>query len=323
VLEHVLGALPKFADPNLIVGMETADDAGVYRLADDLAIIHTVDYFTPIVDDPYTFGGIAIANALSDVYSMGGTPRTALNIVLWDKTLPTEVLGDILRGGADMLLRAGCTLVGGHSVDSPELMYGAAVTGTVHPGRVIRNCDAMPGDVLILTKPLGVGILATAAKYDGIGSDELQPAVDSMMTLNDLAAQVMLDHHGRASTDVTGFGLVGHGYEMAKGSGCGLELIANRVPVLDGVLRLINAGTHTRAPGLNRAYVGSLLHCSDGVDSHRAQLMLEAETSGGLLIAFPADHANAALDAMRAAGLAYASVVGTVIDAPAGTVRIV
>jgi len=302
--------------------METADDAGVYRLTDEVALVNTVDFFTPIVDDPYTFGAIAVANALSDLYSMGGKPLTALNLVMWDKTLPDEVLGEILRGGAETLQRAHCALVGGHSVDAPELMYGVALTGTVHPARIVRNCDAQTGDVLILTKPLGVGILATAAKYDEIAPEALQPAIDSMLTLNDVSAGVMLDLGAHASTDVTGFGLLGHLYEMAKGSGKALEISVQRVPVLDGVLSLIRQGTRTRAPRLNRAYIGEGLQFDEDVPEEWRQLLLEAETSGGLVLAFPPNRAAAALEELRRRGVSFASVIGQVTDGPPGVVRV-
>jgi selenide,water dikinase len=303
--------------------METADDAGVYRVTDDLAIINTVDFFTPIVDDPYTFGAIAVANALSDVYSMGGVPLTALNLVMWDKTLPEEVLGEILRGGVETLQRARCVLVGGHSVDAPELMYGVAVTGTVHPKRFVRNCDAQAGDVLILTKPLGVGILTTAAKYDDITVDDLRPAVDSMLTLNDASAEVMVAFGAHASTDVTGFGLLGHAYGMAKRSDVALEITAGQVPVFDGVFDLIRRETRTRAPRLNRAYVGDRLRFDDGVSDEWRQLLLEAETSGGLVLAFPPDRAASALDELRRRGARSAAVIGRVVAGEGGGIRVI
>jgi selenide,water dikinase len=300
--------------------METSDDAGVYLVSEDLAIIQTVDYFTPIVDDPYTFGAIAVANSLSDVYAMGGAPLSALNIVLWDASLPSYVLGDILRGGAETLMKARCALVGGHSADSPELMYGASVLGTARPQQIVRNCTARPGDALLLTKPLGVGVLATAAKFDDIRPDQLQPAVDSMLMLNEAAADVMRQFGARAATDVTGFGLVGHAFEMAKGSAVGVRLFAEQVPVLDGVLDLIRSGTATRAPRANSAFVGEHLHFGEGVPQERRPLLLEAETSGGLLIAVAPETAQPALDALRSRGCTYAAHVGVVESGPPGSV---
>lgn len=317
-----MGGLPRFLDPRLLVGMETSDDAGIYLLADDLAIINTVDYFTPIVDDPFTFGAIAVTNGLSDVYSMGGVPRTALNIVLWDKTLPPWVLNEILRGGAETLHRAGCALVGGHSVEATELMYGVAVTGTVHPQRFVRNCDAVVGDVLILTKPLGVGILATAAKYDEIRDDQLQPAIDSMLALNDAAAEVMREYGARASTDITGFGLLGHAHEVAKGSGVAIEIHAEHAPILDHVLTLIAQDTRTRASRTNREFLGDYLAFDAGVSVEWQQALLEAETSGGLLLAFPPERADAALVALRSRGCSHAAIVGRVVEGRAGALRV-
>lgn len=302
--------------------METADDAGVYRLRDEVALVHTVDFFTPIVDDPYTFGAIAVVNALSDVYAMGGTPLTALNVVLWDKTLPEAVLGEILRGGAETLQRAGCVLVGGHSVEAPELMYGVAVTGTVHPRHLLRNNGAQPGDLLLLTKPLGVGVLTTAAKYDEIAEEELQPAIASMLTLNDVSAEVMLAFGAHASTDVTGFGLLGHLFEMAKGSGVAAEVWAHRVPVLDKVLELIRRETRTRAPRLNRAYLGEALHIETSVPQEWRQLLLEAETSGGLLVAFPPERAEAALGELHRRGVRTAALIGKLFAGEPGTLHV-
>ena len=204
-------------DPNLLVGTETSDDAGVYQLTENLAIINTTDYFTPIVDDPYTFGEIAATNALSDVYSMGGIPKTALNVLYWPKDrLELEILGEILRGGAEKVKEAGAVIVGGHTVDAPELMYGLAVTGTIHPDRVVRNFGAKPGDVLILTKRLGVGILTTGLKFNKLGNSALPQVVESMTRLNRSASEVMQKYNVNACTDVTGFGLLGHGFRDGK-----------------------------------------------------------------------------------------------------------
>ena len=302
--------------------MDTSDDAGVYRLADDLAVVNTVDYFTPIVDDPRQFGEIAAANALSDVYAMGAVPKTALNIVYWNKELPIEILAEILLGGAEQLRRADCALVGGHSVEAPELMYGMAVTGAAHPARFVRNRGARPGDKLILTKPLGVGVLTTAAKFDKISEAQLQPAVDSMRELNAAAGKALTEFGGRAATDVTGYGLAGHGYEMAKASGAALEFYAERLPVLPLALELIEQGVRTRAPKTNAAYVGERLRIGDGVSEAARHLFLEAETSGGLLIAFPPERADEALAALRERGCGNAREVGAVADGPAGEIRL-
>ena len=322
VLDEIVSGIPKFSDPNMLVGTETADDAGVYRLSDDIAIINTVDYFTPIVDDPYTFGAIAVTNSLSDVYSMGGVPRTALNIVLWDKTLPTSALGDILRGGAETLQKAGCTLVGGHSVEAPELMYGTAVTGVVHPDQFVRNCDARVGDALVLSKPLGVGILATAAKFDKIRFDQLQPAIDGMTLLNNGAGEVLREFGAHAATDITGFGLLGHAHEMAEGSGLAIEIHADSVPALDLVLEQIADGIHTAACGTNKEYLGDAIAFDDSVTPEWRQLLMEAETSGGLLLSVDPSQADDVVDALKLKGCAQAAVVGRVIEGESGRIEV-
>ena len=321
-LEKAVGLLPKTDDPSLLWGMETSDDAGVYQLSDEIAVVNSVDYFTPIVDDPRMFGEIAAANALSDIYAMGAVPQTALNIVYWNKNLPIEILSEILLGGSLQLERAGCALVGGHSVEASELMYGMAVTGSVHPKRFKRNRGARAGDILILTKPLGVGVLTTAAKFNMITEAELQPAIDSMRQLNDAAGFVLQEYEGRAATDVTGYGLAGHGYEMASASEAALEFDAERLPVLPLALELIRKGVKTRAPKTNAAYIGKNLKTARGVSKAARQLFLEAETSGGLLIAFPPDRAAAALEALHERGCVYAAEVGRVVEAPASGVSL-
>ena len=218
-LHTVLARVPKVIDDNLLVGTETKDDASVYQLSADLAIINTADYFTPIVDDPYTFGAIAATNALSDVYSMGGIPKTALNIVCWnDDQLDLEILSEILSGGADKVKQAGGVVAGGHTVTGPELLYGLALTGIIHPNQVVRNCGAQPGDLLILTKRLGIGIVTTGLKFDQVGETILPTVVESMTRLNQNAAEIMLRHQVTACTDITGYGLLGHAEEMANGT---------------------------------------------------------------------------------------------------------
>ena len=241
----MLHGLPATDDPNLLVGIETSDDAGVYQLTEDLAIINTTDYFTPIVDDPYTYGAIAATNSLSDVYSMGGVPKTALNITYWPKDqLDFEILGEILRGGAEKVKEAGAVSLGGHTVTSKELMYGLAVTGIVHPDRVVRNFGAKPGDGLILTKQLGTGILTTGLKFDKVSDDVLPQIVESMGRLNASASEVMQKHGVHACTDITGFGLLGHGSEMAQGNDVRLEIFADKVPYFDDAPRLVKKKTY-------------------------------------------------------------------------------
>jgi len=300
-------------DPNLLVGTETSDDAGVYRLTDDLAIINTVDYFTPIVDDPYTFGAIAATNSLSDVYSMGGVPKTALNIVYWPKDrLDLEILGEILRGGAEKVKEAGAVLVGGHTVDAPELMYGLAVTGVVHPQQIARNYGAQPGDVLILTKRLGVGILTTGLKFDKLSDDALPLVVESMTRLNRTASEVMQKYGVHACTDITGYGLLGHGFEMANGNGVRLEIFAEKVPHFDEAPQLVKKGIYTRAYRANSEFLADYVTFAPSVSEEMRHILLEAETSGGLLIALPEANANDALAELHERDCPEAAVIGRV-----------
>jgi selenide, water dikinase len=271
------------ADPNVLVGFDTADDAGVYRLRPDLAIVQTVDFFTPVVDDPYTFGAIAAANALSDVYAMGGRPLTALSILAWPGSGETEVLEQILKGGAEKIHEAGCVILGGHSVNDPEIKFGYAITGTVHPDRVKTNTGARPGDVLMFTKKIGTGVISTALKR-GIAKDEhVDAAIAQMMTLNRAAAEAIepLDVHGL--TDVTGFGLFGHAREMAMGSGVTLEIDSSLVRFLNGAIEYAEAGAFSGGLGNNREFVASCVEGSSRFDD----LFYDPQTSGGLLIALP------------------------------------
>jgi selenide,water dikinase len=289
-LHPLLERLPRSSDPRLLVGVETADDAAVYRLTDELALVSTVDFFTPIVDDPYDFGRIAAANALSDVYAMGGTPVTALNLVAFSlESLGRDVLEAILRGGADVAAAAGVAVVGGHSIDDPEPKYGMAVTGTVHPDRLVRNSTARPGDVLHLTKPVGGGVASTAAKR-GQSSPELTArAVAVMTTLNRDASRAAVAAGASAMTDVTGFGLLGHLHELGLGSGTAAEIDASAVPSIDGVLELLAGAEPPVAGGTrrNRAWVESSVDWDPGVAEEGRWLLCDAMTSGGLLVAAP------------------------------------
>jgi len=300
----VLADLPMQSHPNLLVGRGTADDAGVIRVRDDLALIQTLDFFTPIVDDPETFGRIAATNSLSDVYAMGGTPLTAMNIVCFPRqTLPLDVLRDVLRGGLEMIHQAGALLVGGHSVEDPELKYGLSVTGTVHPDRVITNAGAQPGDRLILTKPLGTGVLATAIK-GGLATPEAEAeGVRWMTTLNRDAAEAMQEVGVHACTDITGFGLLGHSLELAVASGVTLELRASQVPLLSWARDLASMGMLPAGSFANRKYCERAITVDDGVEPLLVDLLADAQTSGGLLIAVAddgrADALHEALDRRR------------------------
>lgn len=294
--------------------MATSDDAGVFRLRDDLAIVNTVDFFTPIVDDPYTFGAISAANSLSDVYAMGGEPRTAMNIVCFpQKGLDKEILGEILRGGGEKAAEAGVVVVGGHSVDDPEIKYGMAVTGIVDPRRIVRNVGALPGDVVLLTKPLGTGIVTTALKHQALDDAPYHAAVASMSALNRDAAEVMRPFSVHAATDVTGFGLLGHAHEMAHGSGVTIAIDATALPLLPAAEELAAAGHLTGGSKRNRAYLESRVSVASAVPAMRAEIAFDPQTSGGLLIAVGADEAAALLDALRARGLDHARAIGRVV----------
>ena len=284
-------------DDRLIVGFEGADDAGVVRLEDGRYLIQTLDFFTPIVDDPYTFGAIAAANSLSDVYAMGGRPISVMNILCWpDGDLPEEVLAAIMQGGADKVREAGALLVGGHSVKDPQLKYGLSVTGEVAPDGLWTNAGAKPGDVLVLSKPLGSGIVSTALKRELCDEALVDRVADGMATLNRAAAEAAAGLGVNACTDITGFGLVGHGWEMARGSSVRLVITASKVPVFDGVVALAEAGCVNRGDTLNRAYVGDALSWGD-VRPGLQSAIVDPQTSGGLLFSLPPAAAAQLIDA--------------------------
>jgi len=298
--------------PDLLVGTSTADDAGVFRIAPDLALVQTVDFFSPVVDDPFEFGAIAAANALSDVYAMGGEPRTALNIACFPQQgVPTEVLRDILRGGLAKAEEAGVVVVGGHTVADDEIKFGMAVTGFVHPDRILRNVGAQPGDALVLTKPLGTGILATAIKRGAGTVAERAGAVATMAALNGPAARALRDLVVHACTDVTGFSLLGHGYEMAHGSDVRLVLAAERLPVLPGVRRLAADGYLTGGCRRIRDWLADKVRVAAALAPDLVEVAFDPQTSGGLLVALPPPDVARALDALAAAGVT-AAVVGSV-----------
>ena len=320
----MLHSLPPFHHPNLIVGTETFDDAGVFRLRDDLAIVNTVDFFTPIVDDPYTFGQIAAANALSDVYAMGGEPATALNIVGFPRgTLDLEVLTDIIRGGSERVRAAGAVVIGGHSIIDEELKYGMAVTGVVHPDRVIRNVGVQAGDALVLTKPLGTGIITTGLKRRKASAASLRAAVRSMVRLNDTASALMRTCPVHACSDVTGFGLLGHAFEMASGSGVTIVLEARALPLLPGARRLAQQGCLTGGCRRNRQYLKTKTSVDRSIPSDLVEIALDPQTSGGLLVALPADRAEAFVEELRAKGIDAAARIGHATAAQGASVRLV
>src|SRR5881397_3581560 len=308
---NILRALPPVVHADLLVGTSTADDAGVFRIAPDLALVQTVDFFTPIVDDAFQFGAIAAANALSDVYAMGGEPKTALNVACFpQKGVPFEILRDILRGGLAKAEEAGVVVVGGHTVVDDEIKFGMAVTGFVHPDRVLRNIGARPGDALVLTKPLGTGIVATAIKHGAGTAAEHADAVATMAALNACAARVMRDFAVHACTDVTGFSLLGHAYEMAHGSDVRMGFTAERLPVLPGARRLAAEGHLTGGCRRNREWLADKVRVAPGLPVDLVEVAFDPQTSGGLLVALSEMDAGRVLDALAAAGVT-AGVVGT------------
>ncbi|WP_068783297.1 selenide, water dikinase SelD [Paenibacillus phocaensis] len=318
-LMQVIRSLPPTVpNPDLLVGLDTSDDAGVYRLNDELALVQTVDFFTPIVDDPYSFGQIAAANALSDIYAMGGKPLTVLNIVAFPiSTLDKSILADILRGAGDKVKEAGATLVGGHSIDDKEPKFGLAVTGLVHPDKVRTNAGAKPGDKLILTKPIGVGIMTTSIKKDQLSAEETLRVTAVMATLNKTAAEIMEPYDVHACTDVTGFGLMGHALEMAKGSGAGITLSHGSVPVLPRVRELAEQGFVPGGTKNNYAHVEADITFPDSLDQIDRYILCDAVTSGGLLISVNPHQSEQLLADLRQAGV-EASLIGTVTAENAG-----
>jgi len=283
--------LPKFNSDQLIVGLETSDDAAVYKMNDEQAIIQTLDFFTPIVDDPYMFGQIAAANSLSDVYAMGGQPIVALNIVGFPDCLDIKILGEILKGGADKVMEAGALLVGGHTVTDPEPKYGLSVTGQVHPDKVLTNAGAKVGDVLILTKPIGTGILNTAIKADMLSDEDIQIVTDTMRTLNKVAAQGLKSLNVNACTDVTGFGLAGHAYEMANGSDVTIQLYFDTIPVLPHTTSHAEMGLVPGGTYRNQAYIKDKIAINHEA-SHVSDILFDPQTSGGLLVSLPKEDAK-------------------------------
>lgn len=303
-LREVLDSLPSQSDQNLLVGFDQSDDAGIYRINDEFALVQTVDFFTPMVDDAFTFGQIAAANALSDVYAMGGTPLTALTIVCFPQDGDLELLGQIMRGGMSKMTEARCTIVGGHSVRDAEIKFGYAVTGTIHPDRVLINGGARAGDSLLLTKPLGTGVITTALKQGKAKTSWVEAATRSMTTLNRAAAAVITKHPGvHAMTDVTGFGLMGHSREMAMASEVTIEIETAQVPQLEGALEAIALGAVPAGLLANREFAECVVRDDGHVDDNPRLLMYDPQTSGGLLVSVEADGADALARALLEAGV--------------------
>ncbi len=283
-----------------MVGFDTADDAGVYRLRDDLAMVQTVDFFTPIVDDPFIYGQIAALNSINDVWAMAGTPLTALAITCFPKKgVDPAILGEIMRGGLETLNRYGVTLIGGHSVDNEQIMFGYAVTGIIHPGNIATNAGARPGDAIILTKPIGTGVISTGIKFEKTTAEVADSSIATMLTPGKYAAEAMREFEVKGATDVTGFALLGHAWEMARASNVTIQIDPGSVPLLEGALELASAGMVTSGDKTNRDYVGEDIEIDESVDKDLLKLLFDPQTAGGMLISIPAERADDLLSRLR------------------------
>jgi len=332
LLDAVLRRLPAPIDPNVLVGFETSDDAGVYRISDDLALVQTIDFFTPIVDDPYLFGQVAAANALSDVYAMGGRPITSLSVVAFPPNGSIDLLEQVMRGGLSKMTEAGATVLGGHSIRDDELKFGYAVTGLIDPRTIWRNAGAQPGDVLILTKPVGTGVIATALKQSKTSEESVRAASDSMTRLNRDAADALHEFAAgkngagtsgpNAVTDVTGFGILGHAREMAIGSGVSLRLDHARVEYLPGAIEAAKSGFLSGGLKNNREFVEGCVKFSESVADHFRNLFYDPQTSGGLLIAVAESSADAALESLAKRGV-RSRVIGSALPKRSPLIEII
>lgn len=312
-LFSLLQSLPPIVDPNVLIGSATADDAAIYRLSDDLALVLTTDFFTPIVDSPYDFGAVAAANALSDVYAMGGKPLTALSIVGFpDTLLKPEVLVEILRGATDKAREAGIAIVGGHTIKSEEPIFGLAVVGTIAPDKVLSNDKAQVGDVLILTKPLGLGIVTTAAKNGEDKLHAIQSAIDVMKTLNQTASEIIVAHGAHALTDVTGFGLLGHLRNVIVASKVSARIDLSRVPVLEAAWEYVRAGITPGGTHANHRFLADFVNYAEDLTREEQLILCDAQTSGGLLASVAPEGARALLSSLHKAGIPAATLIGTI-----------
>jgi selenide, water dikinase len=311
-------------DANVLVGLSRADDAGVYKVSDDLALIQTVDFFTPVVDDPYWFGQIAAANALSDVYAMGGEPKTALNLIAFPlKQMDLSVLRQVIQGGMDKVREAGAVLLGGHSVEDEELKYGLSVTGFIHPQRILTKHGLKVGDRLVLTKPLGTGIVNTAIKGNLASGEITRKVIAIMAALNRTAAAVMREYPVHACTDITGFGLIGHLAEMMQGTHLGLKIVLEKLPIIDvalgfAAMGMVPAGTHK-----NRSFRAPLVDMDEEVDPALQDIIYDPQTSGGLCIVVERTSADGMVEHLQSEGVEHAAIIGEVVDYPAGIIQVV
>lgn len=322
-LRKILAEMTPATDNRLLVGPGNFDDAAVYQLNEEIALVETLDFFPPVVDDPYTFGQIAAANALSDIYAMGGEPLVAMAIVCFPtKTLSTDILVAILRGGADKVKEAGAVMVGGHTVEDERPMYGVAVTGKVNPGKIVTNAGAKPADSLILTKPLGTGIMITAMKAALAGQPEMEEVIASMVTLNKTASEIMLEVGVNAATDITGFGLLGHLLELAAASRVAVEINFSKVPRFSSAIEHAHIGLIPEGAYRNRDFVGSRVTFAPEVNLAEQDLLFDPQTSGGLLISVAAAKADALLQRLKQQGVEKARLIGEIVRGEEGLIRI-
>lgn len=321
-LESVLKAMPTAVSHELLVGLDTRDDAAIFKINESEALVQTVDFFTPIVDDPYLFGQIAATNALSDIYAMGGKPLTAMNLAGFPCKMDFEILAQILQGGRDKVEEAGAVVVGGHTVEDQEPKYGLSVTGIIDPKKVITVAAAKPGDVLVLTKPLGVGILSTALRAGRISEEDMADAADGMRHLNDRASQAMIEVGVRACTDITGFGLLGHLYTMASQSGVSAVVKAESVPVWPQVRDIAKKGLVTGGGSKNSDYLKGKVSFEPGVDGIAQDILFDPQTSGGLLISVSEARVDELVRLLREAKTEAASIIGEIVEDKAGTIRV-
>ena len=320
----LLSRLPPVTDPNVLVGSATGDDAAVYRIDDERALVLTTDFFTPVVDDPYEFGAVAAANALSDVYAMGGWPIAALNLVGFPESeLDVSVLGEILRGGAEKAREAGIDIVGGHTIKTDEPIYGLAVTGMVHPKKIASNAGGLPGDVLVLTKPIGIGIVTTAAKQDRDAAHAIGEAIRLMSMLNRAAAEAMATVSVHACTDITGFGLLGHMRNIVRASGCSATVRLEDVPVIDAAWTYVREGIAPGGTHANWRFLSDSVEYATGIDKESQLVLSDAQTSGGLLIAVSPDEADKLIGELRSRGTPCAAIIGTLAAGRVGHIHVV
>jgi selenide, water dikinase len=312
LLSETLENINWMKNENVLVGFEGKDDAGIYKLNDDLALIQTTDFFTPVVDDPYVFGQIAAANSMSDVYAMGGIPISALNILAFPQNEDLTIVKDIIKGGHDKAKEAGCVIIGGHTVDIPTILYGLAVTGTINPKNIKGNNNAKPGDKLILTKQLGTGILNNAIKYSNLNNNIYLLLINSMTRLNKTAAELMVKYGANSCTDITGFGLAGHSFQLALASKIVLRIFTKKIPVLEGAIEAIRNNLLTRCDKSNREYTKDYVKYSDEVISEIDHICYDPQTSGGLLISIEQNKSDKLLDDIRKSGDEYAEIIGHV-----------